>query len=136
MLASQGSETVAVRAMKLGAHDYLPKHLVTTDSLVKLIQFADRALPDFIGKRPKIAVAGINPHASEGGMFGDEEASQIEPAIEHCRSMGIDISGPYSPDTIFVLQQPHTPARQAAATGTLLLSSASSSVVPTRPKKV
>jgi hypothetical protein len=42
----------------------------------------------------------------------------------------------YSPETTFVLQQPHTPARQAAATGTLLLSSASSSVVPTRPKKV
>ncbi len=76
--------------------------LVTTDSLIKLIEFADRTLPDFIGKRPKIAVAGINPHASEGGMFGDEEARQIEPAITRCREMGIDISGPYSPDTIFL----------------------------------
>jgi 4-hydroxythreonine-4-phosphate dehydrogenase len=76
--------------------------LVTTDSLVKLIEFADRTLPDFIRKRPKIAVAGINPHASEGGMFGDEEAKQIVPAIEHCRALGIDISRPYSPDTIFL----------------------------------
>lgn len=76
--------------------------LVTTDSLVKLIEFTDRALPGLIGKRPKIAVAGINPHASEGGMFGDEEAKQIEPAIDRCRAAGIDISGPYSPDTIFL----------------------------------
>jgi len=76
--------------------------LVTTDSLVKLIQFADRTLPDLIGKRPKIAVAGLNPHASESGMFGDEEARHINPAIEHCREEGIDISGPYSPDTIFL----------------------------------
>jgi len=76
--------------------------LVTTDSLVKLIEFADRTLPDFIGKRPRIAVAGLNPHASEGGMFGDEEARFITPAIEVCVAKGIDISGPYSPDTIFL----------------------------------
>lgn len=76
--------------------------LVTTESLVKLIEFADRTLPNFIAKRPKIAVAGINPHASEGGMFGNEEAMQIEPAIERCRVSGIDVSGPYSPDTIFL----------------------------------
>lgn len=76
--------------------------LVTTESLVKLIKFSDRVLPDLIGKRPKIAVAGINPHASEGGMFGDEEALLITPAIEQCVSEGIDVSGPYSPDTIFL----------------------------------
>ncbi len=77
--------------------------LVTVDSLVKLIEFADSNLPDLIGgKRPKIAVAGVNPHASEGGMFGDEEARFIAPAIEKCRANGIDVSGPYSPDTIFL----------------------------------
>ena len=76
--------------------------LVTPESLGKLIEFADRTLPVLIGKRPKIAVAGLNPHASEGGMFGDEEARKIEPAIERCRAAGIDVSGPYSPDTIFL----------------------------------
>ncbi|MDI1241176.1 MAG: 4-hydroxythreonine-4-phosphate dehydrogenase PdxA [bacterium] len=76
--------------------------LLTADSLVSLIEFADRTLPGFIGKRPKIAVAGINPHASEGGMFGDEEATRIKPAIEHCRALGVDVSGPFSPDTIFL----------------------------------
>jgi 4-hydroxythreonine-4-phosphate dehydrogenase len=93
-----------LRVVLLSTHLSL-KHaidLVTPESLVKLIDFADRTLPKFIGKRPKIAVAGINPHASEGGMFGNEEAERIEPAIERCREMGIDVSGPYSPDTIFL----------------------------------
>lgn len=76
--------------------------IVTTDSLVKLIEFADRTLPALIGRRPKIAVAGLNPHASEGGMFGDEEATRIGPAIERCRANAIEVSGPYSPDTIFL----------------------------------
>lgn len=76
--------------------------LVTPESLARLVEFADRTLSGLIGKRPKIAVAGINPHASEGGMFGYEEAERIEPAIESCRARGIDVSGPYSPDTIFL----------------------------------
>ena len=76
--------------------------LVTTASLVDLIRFSDKTLPNLIGKRPKIAVAGINPHASEGGMFGNEEAEQISPAVEKCRNEGIDVAGPFSPDTIFL----------------------------------
>ena len=93
-----------LRVVLLSTHVSLRSaiELVTTESLVKLIEFADRTLPAFIGKQPKIAVAGINPHASEGGMFGDEEATRIEPAIDRCRAKGIDISGPYSPDTIFL----------------------------------
>jgi 4-hydroxythreonine-4-phosphate dehydrogenase len=50
---------------------------------------------------PKIAVAGINPHASESGMFGNEEKEVIMPAIEACRSQGIEADGPFSPDTVF-----------------------------------
>lgn len=76
--------------------------LVTTDSLAKLIRFANKTLPGLIGKAPKIAVAGVNPHASEGGMFGNEEAKFIVPAIKQCLNEGIDVSGPFSPDTIFL----------------------------------
>lgn len=76
--------------------------LVTAGSVASLIRFADRTLPDLIGKRPKIAVAGLNPHASEGGMFGSEEAQHIVPAIEQCLAEGIDVSGPFSPDTVFL----------------------------------
>ena len=77
--------------------------VVKKDKLVELIQFASREFGKLLNKNVRLAVAGLNPHASEGGMFGTEEASQIVPAIEHCRDeLGIDVSGPFSPDTIFL----------------------------------
>ncbi|MEP7076492.1 MAG: 4-hydroxythreonine-4-phosphate dehydrogenase PdxA [Acidobacteriota bacterium] len=76
--------------------------LVKTESLVKLIDFSAKQLELLLGRSPKLAVAGVNPHASEGGMFGNEEAREIIPAIEACRADGIDVSGPFSPDTIFL----------------------------------
>jgi 4-hydroxythreonine-4-phosphate dehydrogenase len=51
---------------------------------------------------PRIAVAGLNPHAGEGGLFGDEEQRIIAPAIAAARAQGIDASGPYAPDTVFM----------------------------------
>ncbi len=50
---------------------------------------------------PRIAVAGVNPHAGEGGMFGDEEERMIAPAVAACRREGMDASGPWPPDTVF-----------------------------------
>lgn len=76
--------------------------LIRTDNLVSLIRFTDREVSKLLSRRITIAVAGLNPHASESGMFGDQEAKEIEPAIEICRREGIDVSGPYSPDTIFL----------------------------------
>jgi 4-hydroxythreonine-4-phosphate dehydrogenase len=51
---------------------------------------------------PRIAVAGLNPHAGEGGLFGDEEITLIAPAIAQARAAGIEASGPYAPDTVFM----------------------------------
>lgn len=51
---------------------------------------------------PRVAVAGLNPHAGEGGLFGDEEIHTIRPAIEAARAEGIDASGPYPGDTVFM----------------------------------
>jgi 4-hydroxythreonine-4-phosphate dehydrogenase len=51
---------------------------------------------------PRIAVAGLNPHAGEGGLFGDEEIELIAPAIARARAAGIAASGPYAPDTVFM----------------------------------
>jgi 4-hydroxythreonine-4-phosphate dehydrogenase len=51
---------------------------------------------------PRIAVAGLNPHAGEGGLFGDEEIRLIAPAIARARAQGIAASGPYAPDTVFM----------------------------------
>ena len=76
---------------------------VTTENLVRLIAFSNEQLERLLHRKVKIAVAGLNPHASENGMFGSEEADRITPAIEDCRDrLGIDVSGPYSPDTVFL----------------------------------
>ncbi|ELZ29427.1 4-hydroxythreonine-4-phosphate dehydrogenase [Halosimplex carlsbadense 2-9-1] len=50
---------------------------------------------------PTIAVAGLNPHASDGGILGVAEGSEIEPAVDHARADGLDVHGPESPDTVF-----------------------------------
>ena len=77
--------------------------LVTPDRLTNLIRFADQQLRRLLRRDVSIAVAGLNPHASEGGMFGTEEAERITPAIDACRrDHGIDVRGPFSPDTIFL----------------------------------
>ncbi len=77
--------------------------LVKKENLIKIITFADRELAKLLKRRVTIAVAGLNPHASEGGMFGTEEEREIAPAIRECRErFGLDVTGPYSPDTIFL----------------------------------
>jgi 4-hydroxythreonine-4-phosphate dehydrogenase len=76
---------------------------VTKENLVHLISFSNEQLERLLHRKVRIAVAGVNPHASENGMFGSEEAAHVLPAIEHCRDdFGIDVSGPYSADTIFL----------------------------------
>jgi len=54
------------------------------------------------GREPRIAVAGLNPHAGEGGLFGREEIEQIAPAVRQARAEGLDVSGPHVPDTVFM----------------------------------
>jgi len=54
-------------------------------------------------RKPKIGVAGLNPHAGESGIFGNEEKKIIRPAVEEARKLGIDVKGPISPDAIFYL---------------------------------
>jgi 4-hydroxy-L-threonine phosphate dehydrogenase PdxA len=65
-----------------------------------VIELTDATLRRFIDV-PRIAVCGLNPHAGEHGLFGDEDAEQIAPAIERARSSGIDASGPHPADTVF-----------------------------------
>ncbi len=77
--------------------------LVKKEKLVELIRFSHREISKLLNKDAKIAVAGLNPHASEGGMFGTEEQDEILPAIAECREkFGIDVSGAFSSDTIFL----------------------------------
>lgn len=77
--------------------------LVRKENLVRLIRFTDRELSGLLKRRVRLAVAGLNPHASEGGMFGTEETAEIAPAVAACRDLhGLDVEGPFSPDTIFL----------------------------------
>ena len=77
--------------------------LLTVDSIHEKIALADRALrPLTGGRRPRIAVAGLNPHAGEHGLFGDEEAMILTPAIARATAEGVDVVGPIAADTLFV----------------------------------
>lgn len=76
--------------------------LITAGRVLQTLRITDAALKRAGIAAPRIAVAGLNPHAGEGGLFGDEEIQHIAPAIGQARSLGIDASGPYAPDTIFM----------------------------------
>jgi 4-hydroxythreonine-4-phosphate dehydrogenase len=75
---------------------------VTFDQVFETIRITHDSLLRMGLARPRIAVAGLNPHAGEGGLFGDEEIHTIAPAIEAARALGIDASGPWAPDTVFM----------------------------------
>jgi 4-phospho-D-threonate 3-dehydrogenase / 4-phospho-D-erythronate 3-dehydrogenase len=75
---------------------------VTPERVGAVIQIAHDACRALGITHPRIAVAGLNPHASEGGLFGDEEALRIEPAIRAARARGLDVSDPQPPDTVFL----------------------------------
>lgn len=76
--------------------------LVKRPRVLKTIRLADQACRAYGIKRPRVAVAGLNPHAGEGGMFGSEDMDEIAPAIADARAEGIDASGPWPGDTIFM----------------------------------
>jgi len=76
--------------------------LVTRAAVLKTIRIANGAFIRDLGiKRPRIAVAGLNPHAGEAGMFGEEDKKVIAPAVKKARAEGIDAVGPLPPDTVF-----------------------------------
>ncbi|WP_231188006.1 4-hydroxythreonine-4-phosphate dehydrogenase PdxA [Haladaptatus sp. DYF46] len=76
--------------------------LVTTENVLDTVRVTREGLLDLGLSEPRIAVAGLNPHASDGGLLGDEERSEIEPAVGEAREEGIDVEGPESPDTVYV----------------------------------
>ncbi len=72
------------------------------ERIEKVISLANDAMTRIKGAKPRIAVAGINPHAGENGLFGNEELLQIAPAVSNMKLKGIDVSGPLPPDTVFL----------------------------------
>ena len=99
MLAGEKLKVVLV-TIHCSLHDVF--HLLTTEKIVKTISVTNHALRDFFGEtNPRIAVAGLNPHAGEEGLFGTEEKTIILPAVERARQSGINVEGPLPPDTLF-----------------------------------
>ena len=75
---------------------------VTFDNVLQTLRIAHAALSASLGRAPRIAVAGLNPHAGEGGLFGREEIDIITPAIAAASALGMKVSGPFAPDTVFM----------------------------------
>lgn len=75
---------------------------VTYDAVLQTLRIAHRAAAGWGQQRPRMAVAGLNPHAGEGGLFGDEELQIISPAVQAARAEGLDVSGPFALDTVFM----------------------------------
>ena len=76
--------------------------LITRDAVLRGLKLTDSAMKATGFAKPRIAVAGLNPHAGDGGNFGREEIDQIEPAVKLAQAEGISCSGPYPSDTVFV----------------------------------
>ncbi|HKC65116.1 MAG TPA: 4-hydroxythreonine-4-phosphate dehydrogenase PdxA [Pyrinomonadaceae bacterium] len=77
--------------------------MVERDRIIRIVTLTHRELRRWGIEKPRIAVAALNPHGAEGGLFGVEEASEIVPAVEECNGRdGMDVSGPFSADTIFL----------------------------------
>jgi 4-hydroxythreonine-4-phosphate dehydrogenase len=94
-----------LRIVLLSTHVPLAEaiRMVERDRLVKIVNLTNRELQRWGIERPRLAIAALNPHGAEGGLFGVEEASEIMPAIEASRRLeDINVQGPYSADTVFL----------------------------------
>jgi 4-hydroxythreonine-4-phosphate dehydrogenase len=99
MLANDELRTVLV-SIHLSLRQALDA--VTFDNVSRTLRITHTALSRLLGRAPRIAVAGLNPHAGEGGLFGREEIETIAPAVAAARSEGLDAHGPFAPDTVFM----------------------------------
>ena len=99
MLANDELKTVLV-SIHLSLRQAI--EAVTFENVLQTLRITHTAVSASLGRSPRIGVAGLNPHAGEGGLFGNEEQQIIAPAIAAARAEGIDARGPYAPDTVFM----------------------------------
>jgi 4-hydroxythreonine-4-phosphate dehydrogenase len=92
-----------LRVVHVSAHRSLREAIeaVTPAGVLRTLELADGIGRRLLGRPPRIAVAGLNPHAGEHGILGEEDERFIRPAVEQARSRGIDADGPLSADTLF-----------------------------------
>ena len=107
MLANDELKTVLV-SIHLSLRHALDA--VTFEGVLQTLRITHAALSRSLGRAPHIGVAGLNPHAGEGGLFGREEQTIIAPAIAAAMAEGMHVSGPFAPDTVFMRAR-HTPTK-------------------------
>lgn len=92
-----------LRVVHVTTHVSLKKaiEMATKERILERIRLTATSLAQFGVPNPRIAVAGINPHAGEGGLFGNEEEKEVIPAIEQARSEGLNVTGPLPPDSVY-----------------------------------
>ena len=93
-----------LRVVHVSTHVSLAQavRLVKKERIEEVITLAHDACRALGIANPRVAVAGLNPHASESGLFGDQERLEINPAVEAARARGMDVSDPQPPDTVFL----------------------------------
>ncbi len=93
-----------LRVVHVSTHVSLEQaiHRATRERVEEVIDLADESARALGFTQPRIAVAGLNPHAGEGGLFGDQEAREVMPAILAARARGLNVSDPQPPDTVFL----------------------------------
>lgn len=100
MMFSAGDLRVALASTHVGLFEL--RNRFTIGLVFQPIDLLHQTLREWMGiKEPRIAVAGLNPHAGEDGRFGDDERRVIEPAIQMARNLGIDVAGPFPADSLF-----------------------------------
>jgi len=99
MLANDELRTVLV-SIHVALRDAIDA--VTPENLLQTLRITHESVGALLQRAPRIGVAGLNPHAGEGGLFGREEIDIIAPAIHMARASGLDVHGPFAPDTVFM----------------------------------
>ncbi len=99
MLANDELRTVLV-SIHLSLREALDA--ITPVQVMQTLQITHDGLQRWLGRAPRIAVAGVNPHAGEGGLFGREEIEVLAPVVAQARARGLQVQGPLAPDTVFM----------------------------------
>ncbi|MEY2619498.1 MAG: hypothetical protein RL522_2500 [Pseudomonadota bacterium] len=97
-------QSTALRTVLVSIHVSLREAIeaVTRENVRETLRITHAALSAMLGRAPRIGVAGLNPHAGEGGLFGREEIEAIAPAVADARAQGLNVQGPLAPDTVFM----------------------------------
>jgi 4-hydroxythreonine-4-phosphate dehydrogenase len=100
MMLANAELRVVLVTVHLALRDAIDQ--ISKTRVLETLHIANEALRRSGIAAPRLAVAGLNPHAGEGGLFGREEIEHIAPAVAEARSMGLDARGPFAPDTVFM----------------------------------